>query len=249
MKAIIIAAGSGTRLGDLTKNRPKGLLNINGKTIIQRQIEMYRKKNLNNIIIIVGPNKEKFKFKNIKYVVDKEHKHHDVFSSLMTAKDFMNTKLLISYSDILFDESVLNQMLTFEGDIGIGVDMNWIPKYENRIQHPITEADNVLITDNKILHTKKNLSEYVGKSNLGEFTGLICLSPKGAMIFVKTHERLEKTHVGKFHESQSYEKAVPTDIFQELIDSGISVEPIKIDGQWCEIDTPEDLKRAKQIFS
>ena len=42
MKAIILAAGQGTRLGNLTKDTPKGMLQINGKTIIEHQIELFR---------------------------------------------------------------------------------------------------------------------------------------------------------------------------------------------------------------
>ena len=43
MKAIIVAAGNSSRLGGITKEIPKGLLEINGKSIIQRQIEIYKK--------------------------------------------------------------------------------------------------------------------------------------------------------------------------------------------------------------
>ena len=249
MKVIIIAAGSGTRLGDLTKNTPKGLMNINGKTIIERQIEMYRKKNLNDIIIIVGPNKEKFKFKNVKYVVDKEHKHHDVISSLMIAKDFMNSKLLITYSDILFDELILEQMLKFDGDIGIGTDFNWEHKYKGRTLHPLSEADNVLIKRGHVVKTGKNLVEHLDQDNLGEFIGMFILSKKGAKKFVETHKKLVKIHTGKFHDSQSYEKAIPTDIFQELIEQGFKISPVIVSGNWVEIDTLQDLENAKKVLA
>jgi len=41
---------------------------------------------------------------------------------------------------------------------------------------------------------------------------------------------------------------VPTDMFQELIDSGIVLRPIKVSGKWCEFDTPDDLERVRRIF-
>jgi len=249
MRALILAAGSSTRLGDLTKNVPKGLLEINGKTIIQRQIDLFKKKGIKEIIIIIGPNVEKFDFKDVIYISDDNYSEHDVLGSLMAARNLFDTDLIMSYSDIVFEESILTQLIDFNDDIGVGVDMNWLPAYENRAQHTIAEADNVLIKDGRIVHTKKNMSDFAKKPNVGEFTGLMRLSAKGAKIFAKTNERLERTQTGKFRESQSYKKAVLTDMLQELIDDGIIVRPILLNGKWCEIDTLEDLENAKKIFS
>ncbi len=64
MKIIIIAAGSSTRLEKETTDIPKGLLKINDKSIIEIQLDLFKKNQLSDITIIVGPNKEKFKFKN-----------------------------------------------------------------------------------------------------------------------------------------------------------------------------------------
>ena len=74
MKIIFIAAGSSTRLGENTYNIPKGLLKINDKSIIGNQIELFKKNNINDIVIITGPNSEKFVFKNVTYINDKDHK-------------------------------------------------------------------------------------------------------------------------------------------------------------------------------
>ena len=57
-----------------------------------------------------------------------------------------------------------------------------------------------------------------------------------------------QNHKGKFHNASSLEKAYLTDLFQELINSGIDISPIYIDGEWCEIDTPQDLEKARKIF-
>ena len=54
MKAIIIAAGYGSRLSSITKNIPNGLLQINGKSVIQRQIDSFKKKKINEIIEILS---------------------------------------------------------------------------------------------------------------------------------------------------------------------------------------------------
>lgn len=191
MNAIIIAAGSSSRLGKLTEALPKGLLEINGQMIIQRQIEFLRASGINDIVIVTGPHSNCFDFKDVIYVQDHNFEQHDVLGSLMAARNYMNDGFIMLYSDIIFDESTIKSVLNFKGNIGIAVDMDWEKKYENRTEHPITDADNVLIKSGKIIHTKK----FIPKTNsgkVGEFMPIMILSSKGANIFVKTFEKLEK---------------------------------------------------------
>ena len=164
----------------------------------------------------------------------------------MKSNSIMNDKVLTSYSDIIFDENILCSMLDFKGDIGIAVDLNWERNYVNRTQHTKKEADNVLMENNKILKINKNMIEYNPTQNLGEFVGLMKLSKKGAKIFIEKFNYLIKFHEGKFHNAPSIKKAYLTDMLQELIDSGIMVEPIIINGKWCEIDTLQDLQLARK---
>ena len=246
MKIIIIAAGSSTRLGKETLDVHKGLLKINDKSIIEMQLDLFKKNQLSDIIIIVGPNKENFKLKNVNYVLDDDFQNHDVLGSLMACKSIIDDEVLTSYSDIIFDENILHSMLDFKGDIGIAVDLDWEKNYANRIQHPKSEADNVLLENNKILKIKKNIKESKSTQKLGEFIGLMKLSKNGAKIFVEKYEHLLKSHKGKFQNAPSLKKAYLTDMIQELIDSGFLVEPIIINGKWYEIDTPEDLQAVRK---
>ena len=246
MKIIIIAAGSSTRLGKEIKDVPKGLLKINDKSIIEIQLDLFKKNQLFDITIITGPDKQKFELKNVNYIHDNEFQNHDVLGSLMASKSIMNDDILTSYSDIVFDENVLHSVLDFKGDIGIAVDLNWGKKYGARTQHPKSEADNVLMENNKILKIKKNITESNPKQNLGEFIGLMKLSKNGAKVFVEKFNHLMKFHEGKFHDAPSIKKAYLTDMLQELIDLGITVEPIIINGEWYEIDTLQDLQMVRK---
>ena len=246
MKIIIIAAGSSTRLSKEILDIPKGLSKINDKSIIEIQLDLFKKNNLSDITIIVGPNKEKFKFRNVDYITDRDFQSHDVLGSLMVCKSIIDDEVLTSYSDIIFDQNILNSMLDFKGDIGIAVDLDWEKNYANRIQHPKSQADNVLMKNNKILKIKKNIKESESTQKLGEFIGLMKLSKNGAKIFVEKYEHLLKSHKGKFQNAPSLKKAYLTDMIQELIDSEFLVEPIIIDGKWHEIDTPEDLQAARK---
>ena len=70
MKVIILAAGQGSRLGNYTKVLPKALVDINGKSLIQRQIDLLRKNDIKKIIVITGFNPEKFNLENVSYIED-----------------------------------------------------------------------------------------------------------------------------------------------------------------------------------
>ena len=96
----------------------------------------------------------------------------------------------------------------------------------------------------KIQKNIKNSREHVS-----EFLGITKLSPNGSEAIVTIYENLLKTHSGNFHDSKSLEKAYLTDMFQELIETGINLEPIFINGKWCEIDTIQDLENARNLFS
>ena len=248
MKAIVIAAGEGSRMGKLTKNIPKPLVLVNGKSIIERQLSILKQNGILDIIIITGPHHEKFNFKNVVYVNDLDYKKHDTLGSLITARDYMNDEIIITYADQIFDEKIMESINNFSGDIGIAVDLDWEKNYVNRDQHPKSEAENILINGNEILEIRKNISECKENEKIGECLGLMKFSRKASKVFLDKYSELEISHQGKFHNAPSLEKALISDMIQELIDSEINVEPIYVSGKWCEIDTPQDLEIARKMF-
>ena len=245
MKAIILSAGYASRLGDLTKELPKSLVNINGKSIIQRQIETFRNNGVKEIIVIVGPNKEKFQLKDVEYVIDKNFHEHEQLGSLMTASKHFQNDLVISFGDVIVDNNIMKQIIESTYDIGIAIDLKWEKNYENRTEHPKSEADLVLIKSNKLTKIKKNLDS-IENYQLGEFLGIIKLSNIGSKKILDLFNTLNSSYQGKFHDAPSFQKAYLTDIIDELIQTNENVNPIFVDGNWCEIDTLEDLEIASE---
>jgi len=248
MNAIIIAAGSGKRISHEVTKTPKSLVKVNNKPIIDYQISILKQAGIQNIIIITGPYHEKFQLTDVQYVQDLNYDEHDILGSLMEARNFLKNDILILYSDILFDLQTIQEILDSDNDISIGVDLDWEKSYDGRTEHPISEAENVLLDEfKKIIKIKKNIRNNV--KMIGEFLGIIKLSSKGSEIFVKKYDELIKTHSGIFQQAQSISKAYLTDMIQELIESKIHVEPVFVSGKWCEIDTMQDLINAEKLFS
>jgi choline kinase len=165
----------------------------------------------------------------------------------MEAKKFLQNEVLVLYSDIIFDSKIINEVLNSKGDISIAVDLNWKKSYIGRTEHPKPEAENVLLNkSNKIIKIKKNIQENNG--TIGEFLGIIKFSSNGSKLFVSKYEEAVKTHENKFQDAESISKAYLTDMLQELIDSNIDIYPMFISGNWCEIDTMQDLRNAEKLF-
>ena len=249
MRAIILAAGSGLRLGQHTKDIPKALLDLNGKSILERQISLLREHGVNEIFVVTGYQREKHVLKDIEYVFNPRYSETEQLASMMVARTKIFDDVLVIFGDIVFDSQILQQILASNDDIAIAIDLNWEKSYDERPDNPKSLADKVLINQEKILRISANVTSLDMKNQqIGEFLGIIKLSGKGSKIMIKKYEELESSHKGKFHDADSLEKAKLVDILQELIDSKIEIYSISITGKWCEIDTPKDLERARKIF-
>ena len=243
-KALIIAAGLGSRLKKHTENLPKCMLDFGGKTLLQRQLESYKQNGIKNISLVRGYKKEKINYKDIKYFENKDYKNNNILNSIFYADKVINGNIIISYSDILFDKSVVERTLKSDHDISVVVDIDWRGYYVGRKDHPISEAENVIFNSN-------NEVEKIGKINTGnqevhgEFIGMIKLSNRGTEIFKEHFHRLKKIYWNKpFQRAKIFQEAYLTDFIQELVDIGIRVHCVIIESGWKEIDTVEDYKNA-----
>ena len=247
MKAIILAAGKGSRMGKLTQNIPKPLITVNGRTIIERQLSILKQNGILDVIIVTGPHNEKFNFEKIVYIDDKNFLKHDQLGSLMIAKKEIDGDVIILFGDIIFERKILKKILESKSDISIAVDMDWERTYASRTDNPFDEADKVRFEKGNVSRIFKTMTEEDQKFEIGEFIGLIKLSKKGSKQLVDCYEKI-RAHKGKFHDAQSIEKAKIIDLLQELIENKIRVDIVPIIGKWCEIDTEQDLEFAKKKF-
>ena len=156
MKAIVIAAGEGSRMGKLTQNIPKPLVKINGKSIIERQLSILKQNDILDIIIIMGPHHEKFNFEKIRYVRDENFLEHDQLGSLISAKKEIDGDVIILFADIIFENTVLAKILESKSDISIAVDMNWERTYTSRPNSSFDEADKVRFEQGHVSKIFKN---------------------------------------------------------------------------------------------
>lgn len=248
-KAIIIAAGLGSRLKGYTETLPKCMLKFGNKSLLQRQIDSYAHAGITNLSLVRGYKKEFIDIGNIKYFDNDEYKNNNVLNSLFYAEKEISGNVIISYSDILFEASIVQRLLESKQDISIVVDIDWRGYYKNRKDHPIEEAENVIFDANndvvkigKIMTNKNDVH--------GEFIGMMKLSPRGAEIFKKHYHRSKNSYWDKpFQRALTFQKSYLTDLLQDMADLGVPIHCVIIERGWKEIDTVEDYEKAIIEFS
>jgi len=246
MKAIIIAAGSGLRLKPLTDVKPKCMLEVNGKTLLQYQIEALKGAGVDRIVVVRGYKKEMINYPEIIYYTNDNYQNNNILHSLFYAEEEMEDEFIAVYSDIFYKIDVVKRLLKSIKDISIVVDIDWQNNYRDRIAHPITEAENVIFDkSNRLIEIGKRIPGI--KTVSGEFIGMMKCSKKGAQIFKEHFRYLRKVYNGKpFQKASIFEQAYLTDMLQDIVDSGISVYCVTIRGGWREIDTIQDYHKLNK---
>ena len=249
MKVIILAAGMGSRLMPLTNDRPKCMVKLLDDTLIERQIKIFHSYGINDITIVTGYKSKVVDIPDVNYVNNPNYETTNMNESLFCALKPSNSSVLVTYGDIVFEPKIVQQILEITNDIRLAVRINWKEYYQNRTMHPLSEAENVLIENGRILETRKNISKALENQQIGEFLGIMMLSSEQIKILLERYSDLKKNHTGTFHSSSSLHMAYLTDMLQEMIDFGVRINPVFAEGRWFEIDTLEDLKNAEKSIN
>ena len=248
VKSIIIAAGLGSRLKGYTDELPKCMLKFGDKTLLQRQLDVLRRCGINDISVVRGFKKEKINYNGLKYFENTDYQNNNILNSLFYAEEAIHGNVIINYSDILFDENVINRLLDSSADISIVVDIDWRGYYVGREDHPVDEAEKVIFNaNNEVIKIGKVLTNK--EDVYGEFIGMIKLSPRGSEIFKLHFRRAKKIFWDKpYQRAETFQKAYITDFIQDMVDMGVSIHCVIIERGWKEIDTVEDYEKALLEF-
>jgi L-glutamine-phosphate cytidylyltransferase len=250
MKAIIIAAGTSSRLRPLTNDMPKCMLELAGKPLLRHQTDILTSLGIEDITIIKGYREEKINFadSDFNYCLNKDYQNNNVLESLFCAESEIEGEVVVLYSDILFGKEVVEKLMESSEGISIVVDVNWKANYVNRRDHPIEEAETVIFDDDDCVQKiGKTLDVDKGMVS-GEFIGMLKLCGQGAATLKNFyHDSRKKYQEGPFQKAVTFQKAYLTDMIQEMVDCSVKVHCVKIHNGWKEIDTEEDFKNAIEI--
>ena len=143
MNVIILAAGEGKRLHPLTLTKPKCMVELFGKTILERQISVFRKCGINDICIVTGHKSELINYSNIDYIKNNNFMKTNMVESLFCASDRFTESTIVSYGDIIFEEKVLAKLIDSNNDFSIIIDKQWEKYWKIRSNNPLTDLESL----------------------------------------------------------------------------------------------------------
>lgn len=247
VKAIILAAGQGTRLKKYTKNLPKGMLSFMGKTIIERQIEIYRECGITDISIVRGFAGEKINYAGIKYYTNRNYMETNMVESLMTAKSEFMDDVIISYSDIIFEKDMLVRMIECRDDFAVAVDRNWRVYWQKRYGRIDFDTESLSIDPSGNI-TELGLETPSLNDIDARYIGLLRFSRYGMSYLLNVWEQSYGEYLDKpwQQSGKKIRQAYMTDLLNAVIESGKSVKSVSFSNGWIEFDTNEDYENACQ---
>jgi choline kinase len=248
VKAIIVAAGMGRRLNPYTDDRPKCMVPVAGKPILQRQVDALREHGVSDVIVVRGYLGDRISVAGLRFYENPRFRENNILASLMYAARELDEDFVFSYSDIVFHPDVVGTLLATSGEAALVVDRQWMRAYEGRTEHPVPEAELARVEDGRVTRVGKRAVP--AEQAAGEFIGLARFSGAVGKLMREEYARLEKELAGgPFGNAPRFDVAYLTDMLNHLVEKrGTEFRPAFIDEQWREIDTTQDLERAERVI-
>ena len=234
MKAVILAAGQGTRIRAVHGERPKCLIEVHDQTILDHQLDGLHKAGIDEIAIVVGYEKQQIvrhvlrrgaRLPMVEFIENPAFAISNNIYSLWLARGWIGGDAFVCLNaDVIFDPRILHSALKMRSDISMIVDPEWRD-----------ETMKVIISDGRVLRMSKKISKVEFS---GTYLGITVFGREvNAKFFAKMQELVEAGRVNEF-----FNAAV-----QELVDEGLRVGFTTTGGApWAEIDDPVDLTFAQQ---
>ena len=237
INAIILAASKGENFAGLTDDIPKALLPVNGKPILESQVETLNAAGIKDINVVVGFKKDKINFVNIKKIDNDFFNSTTELHSLYLARDQIKGDTLISYGDIVYKSYVLNDLLNDTNDIVLVADADFIKteSYKDFIQTDTSYSKKVFFQKINLKNISSNLDS---KKINGEFIGIWKVNFHGAKLIRETLVKLSK--------KDNFAAMRMSDLFNEVLkEHKIAIRFIK--GSWLDVDTIVDLQKVGEL--
>ena len=237
-KVILLVAGEGKRLRPYTSDRPKCMVEVNGISLIDRQLAVLRAEGLEDIMMIGGYKAEMLRKFNTKLKINPRYYNTNMLWTLFCAEEELEGDVIVSYGDIVYSREILKSLLKSTADIAVTIDKEWESYWQARNEDPLDDAETLKLREDgtigEIGQKPKSLNEIEG-----QYMGLMKFSANGVKQIKEIFNSAikDKKVLGK-----EVENAYMTDLLQAVINSERQITAVPIFGEWIEIDTVNDLE-------
>lgn len=234
MKAIILAAGRGSRMRDLTDERPKCLVELRGKALLDWQLDALRAAGIMEIAIITGYKRELLANRGLVEFHNTRWAETNMVSSLACAQDWLLAEpCIVSYSDIFYSSAAVKSLMTCTASLAVTYDPNWLELWMQRFGDPLLDAETFRLSPEHTLTEIGNKPKSV-EAVQGQYMGLLRFTPEGWEEVLRIRSGLNSDQCDKMH---------MTGTLQKIIESNrLAITAIPYLDKWGEIDSAQDLE-------
>jgi len=250
IKVIILAAGQGSRLAPLTNDKPKCMVKLFGKSLLEWQIEKFRKFGIKDISIVTGYKKKLISMDGIKIYHNNNFEKTNMIETLFCAKKEINETVIVSYGDIIFQDNVVQQLIESKDDFSVVIDKEWKRYWDIRFDNPLDDAESL------ILDSENNIKN-IGQKTVtleeiqGQYIGLMMFKGNSTKIIKKFYEKMkELSKMGKnpLNSNLPFELSYMTDFLQGLVNEKYKLKAILIKNGWLELDSMQDYEIYNKLY-
>lgn len=234
MKAIILAAGRGSRMRHMTDDRPKCLVEFQGRALLDRQINALRAAGIHDIGIVTGYRREMLAGRGMTEFHNSRWAETNMVTSLTCAQDWLSSEpCIISYSDIFYEPEAVSLLMGTQAELAITYDPNWLNIWRRRFADPLSDAETFRLNADGTLAEIGNKADSV-QAIQGQYMGLLLIGPRGWQEISRVRDGLSDDECDRMH---------MTGTLQAIVQAGrVPVETVPYRGTWGEIDNESDLQ-------
>jgi L-glutamine-phosphate cytidylyltransferase len=237
-QSIILAAGRGSRMGDLTAMKPKCLTVLAGKPLLDWQLAALRAAGMHSITVVGGYRKDLLTSERYQLLDNPDWADTNMVATLRCASALLRqTPCLISYGDILYQPDRVKTLAEVDADIAISYDTNWESLWRARFSNPLADAE-TFRQENGWLTTIGEKAERLSEIE-GQYIGLLKFTPAG---WAQVEQVLSTLTV------ERQRRIDMTNLLRTVLGHGTSIRCVPGAGAWCEVDDSADVHLYQRLL-
>lgn len=245
IRAILLAAGQGTRLAPLTNDCPKCLVPLAGRTLLDRARDSLALAGVTDLWVVAGYRADLISAAGYRTVINERFAQTNMVASLFSARHLMDGRcdVIIVYGDIVFEHRVVAALTQSAGLVSVAVNEDWQALWSDRMAHPLSDAETLKMSDAGLI-TEIGRKPRALSDIEGQYMGLIQLRADGAGKFCRAYDEMDRR---VRYDGAGFDQLYMTSFLQYLIDAGWPVAAVAVRGGWLEVDTLEDLRLYEDL--
>ena len=234
-RGLILAAGRGSRMNNITSTIPKCMVQLGGRPMIDWQLESLYQGGCSRVEIVKGYKSEKVKSDLTSYL-NKRWESTNMVSSLFCAPPHEGDTV-ISYSDIVYNFRHIKELMESHDDITVLADQNWRELWEARFENPLEDAESFSFSNSELLSIGDRAESI--ESIEAQFMGLLKVTNQGWFTMFDTFHSLS---------SDEQDNLDMTSLLQIMLAREIKIGVRIICGGWCEADSGKDIELYERLL-